>query len=85
MSSLFVKVIGPSPLTDTEFAGKDLSNIKSLGIRHNLFPLVYARLQNSGNSIENRKAIDKFLKETESLYLKSVSRSVRQESVENLA
>jgi hypothetical protein len=83
MSSLFLKVIGPFPLIDMEFTGEDLSDIKSLGIRHNLFPLVYARLQNSGNSIENRKAVDDFLKETERLYLKSVSRSARQEAVEN--
>ncbi|MFA4920358.1 MAG: nucleotidyltransferase family protein [Thermodesulfovibrionales bacterium] len=83
MSSLFLKLIRPLPLTDTEFTGEDLSVVKSLGIRHNLFPLVYACLQNLGNSIENRKGVDDFLKETERLYLKSVSRSVRQEAVEN--
>jgi hypothetical protein len=83
MSSLFLKLILPLPLTDTEFTGEDLSVVKSLGIRHNLFPLVYAHLQNLRNSMENRKAVDDFLKETECLYLKSVSRSARQEAVEN--
>jgi len=83
MSSLFLKLIWPLPLTDTEFTGEDLSVVKSLGIRHNLFPLVYARLQNFGNSIEKRKVVDNFLKETERLYLKSVSMSARQEAVEN--
>jgi len=83
VSSLFLKLIWPLPLTDVEFTGEDLLDIKSLGIRHNLFQLVYARLQNLGNSIENRKGVDDFFKETESLYLKSVSRSARQEAVEN--
>jgi hypothetical protein len=83
MSSLFLKVIRPFPLINMEFTDENLSDIRSLAIRHNLFPLVYAGLQNLRNSIVNRKRVDDFLKETESLYLRSVSRSARQEVVEN--
>jgi hypothetical protein len=83
MSSLFLQVIHPSPLPSHEISGRDLSDIHSLGMRHGLFPLVYARLRNFRNSSANPNEIDKYLQKKENLYLKNASRSAQQEALGN--
>ena len=79
MSSLFLKLIWPLPLHNPEFTGEDILEIHALSIRHGLFPLVYDRLRKLKKVSENPKEIENYLEAKESLYLRSVSRSAKQE------
>ena len=81
MKSLFLQLIQPFPPADLKHLKKeDLSGIKSLGVRHGLFPLMYGRLQQYVTKFSERQDIRDFLRASEGLYLKSVARSVQQEA-----
>ncbi len=80
MNYLFLQIISPFPLLISEFTRGDILEIHSLGIKHNLFPLAYGRLQKM-KKVVNPKEIDNYLEGKENLYLRSISRSARQEAL----
>jgi len=84
MSSLYLKLIQPIfSIQSLRINQTDLSEIKSLSLSNNLFPLVYTQLQRYRNSISPKEYVTDFLGKTKALYLKSIALSAQQESVEN--
>jgi hypothetical protein len=63
---------------------EELSEIRALGIRHGLFPLIYGRLQRYAKQFPEREDIKDFLKASENIYLTSAARSTQQEAAESM-
>ena len=83
MPSLFLKLIQPFPLKSLSAINKDeLSEIKSRGLKNNLLMLIYPQLQKYQDEISKNDYIKKFLAEIRPLYLRSVTRSIKQEAIE---
>jgi len=84
MSSLFLRLIQPvAPIESLRISQSDLSEVESLSLSHNLFPLVYTQLQKYRNSISPEEYVTDLLTKTKALYLKSIALSAQQEAVEN--
>jgi len=84
IDSLFLQLIQPYPLPDSmRVEKKDLAAIKSLGLRHGVFPLIYGRLRQYLKDFPGRNDIEEFLRESENLYLSGIARSVKQEAAGN--
>ncbi len=84
MTHHFLQLIQPYPLASPfEIDKNDFSEIKSLSLNQNLFPLIYIQLQKYRNSISPKQIINEFLEESKGLYLKSITISVKREAVEN--
>jgi len=83
MNSIFLQLISPLPFTDpVKITKNDLIEIREQGMRHNLFQLIYSRLQKYQMFIFPNDLVNNFLKESKGLYLKGVTLSAKQEAVE---
>lgn len=81
---LFLQLVFPSPIKEPlEVQKTTLQEMKALCLHHNLFPLVYTRVEKYGRLFSPEKAVNDFLEESKGLYLKGVALSAQQESVEN--
>jgi len=82
MTSLFLKLIQPVPLRHPFEINRDLSDIKSGGLKYNLLMLIYTQLQKYQEIIFPKDGISKFLGELKGLHLKSIALSAKQEAIE---
>jgi len=83
MKSYFLRLLQPLPLKEPfEVSRDDLSDMKAHGLRHNLFPLLYARLVKYRHFISPKELVDDILRESKGLYLKSIALSAQQEAIE---
>lgn len=83
MNSLFLKLVQPFPIKEPlEIREDELSEIKRMSIKHNLFPLINTQLRKHQHIISPRDSINEFLKKSEGLFLKSITVSVLQEAIE---
>ncbi|MFZ3137384.1 MAG: nucleotidyltransferase family protein [Thermodesulfovibrionales bacterium] len=84
MNSFFLQLIYPLPFTSpVKITKNDLNEIREQGMRHNLFQLIYSRLQKYQMFIFPQDLVNDFLKESKGLYLKGMTLSAKQEAVEN--